>query len=49
VFELKESYDQLLRAFSMLELGSKQQTGDLEKTLADKLAQIKVLYTCTCM
>ncbi len=44
VFELKESYDELLRAFSLLETGSKQRVGQLEAELSDKITQTKVKF-----
>jgi hypothetical protein len=42
VYELKESYDELLRAFSELKLTSKDQVIELERVLANKMASIKV-------
>ncbi len=39
---MKESYDELLRAFSLLETGAKQRVGQLEAELSDKISQTKV-------
>lgn len=40
--ELKESYNELLRAFSELKLASNDRVIELEKVLANKVASIKV-------
>ena len=42
VLELKESYDELLKAFSQLELSSKDSVADMEGVLATKIAAVKV-------
>lgn len=42
VLELKESYDELLKAFSDLKLTSKDKVVELERILGNKIATIKV-------
>lgn len=44
MLELKESYDELLKAFGQLELSSKDSVADMEGLLASKVEAIKVLY-----